>query len=58
MVVNATEFKNGLGKYLEIALSGKEIEITKYNRVVAKLMPVGIPYRVNSNDNKTNEQNS
>ena len=37
--VTASKIKANLGKYLDLVLSGKEINIVRYGRVIAKLIP-------------------
>ena len=36
--ITATELKNNIGKYLDLAISGEEILINRYNRTVARLV--------------------
>lgn len=42
MLVNATEFKNKVGKYLEIA-SQEEVIISRNGKQIAKLVPIDKP---------------
>lgn len=36
----ASQIKNGLGKYLDLALTNGEVQIVRYKRVIAKIVPV------------------
>ena len=38
--VSATQLKNSIGKYLDIALIEGEVRIVRYGRVIAKLVAV------------------
>ncbi|NSW93052.1 MAG: type II toxin-antitoxin system prevent-host-death family antitoxin, partial [Firmicutes bacterium] len=40
MIVNATEFKNKVGKYLEIVNRQEEVIISRNGKQIAKLIPI------------------
>lgn len=39
-IISATQFKNNLGKYFDLALQGDEIIVTRYQRPILKLAPI------------------
>ncbi|MDI6707308.1 MAG: type II toxin-antitoxin system prevent-host-death family antitoxin [Bacillota bacterium] len=43
MIVNATEFKNKVGKYLEIVNRQEEVIISRNGKQIAKLIPIDKP---------------
>lgn len=48
ITATATQVKNSFGKYLSLALNEGEVQIVRYNKVIAKLIAVKNDENVNT----------